>query len=150
MDGFLCCLSSGSIKDGRVGFLPLTPFVCSYETERYIKYLKSVCEKKKSYPLYSISAKFDHVSAEENRGLYDLYIRKLQNSVFARRPGVSVESLISKRAAFAKLPIDIQCAALLKVQMLFAQQPNGIDLSDLGLKAIPHRKKCQIPPSVIE
>ena len=24
LDGFLCCLSSGSIKDGRVGFLPLT------------------------------------------------------------------------------------------------------------------------------
>ena len=133
LDGFLCCLSSGSIKDGRVGFLPLTQFVCDYETERYIKYLERVCEKKKSYPRYSISAEYDHVSAEENLRLYDLYISKLQNSVFVKRPGVSVENLISKRAVFAKLPIDIQCTALIKMQMLFVRQPNGIDLSDLGL-----------------
>lgn len=141
MDGFLCCLTSGSMKDGRVGFLPLTPFVCRYETERYIKYLERVCEKKKFYPHYSISAKYDYVSAEENLKLYDLYMSKLQNSVFAKRPGVSVENLINKRAAFAKLPIDVQCTALLKIQMLFTRQPNGVDLSDLGLSKTAFRAR---------
>ena len=133
MDGFLCCLSSGSIKDGRVGFLPLTQFVCSYETERYIKYLERVCEKRKFYPHYSISEERDHVSVQENMKLYDLYISKIEDSIFSKRPGVSAENLMSKKAAFAKLPIDIQCSALLKMQMLFARQPNPIDLSDLDL-----------------
>ena len=133
LDGFLCCLSSGSIKDGRVGFLPLTQFVCSYETERYIKYLERVCEKRKFYPHYSISEERDHVSVQENMKLYDLYISKIEDSIFSKRPGVSAENLMSKKAAFAKLPIDIQCSALLKMQMLFARQPNPIDLSDLDL-----------------
>ena len=133
LDGFLCCLSSGSIKDGRVGFLPLTQFVCSYETERYIKYLERVCEKRKFYPHYSISEEHDHVSVQENMKLYDLYISKIEDSIFSKRPGVSAENLMSKKAAFAKLPIDIQCSALLKMQMLFARQPNPIDLSDLDL-----------------
>lgn len=133
MDGFLCCLSSGSIKDGRVGFLPLTQFVCSYETERYIKYLEKVCEKGKFYPHYSISAEHDHVSIQENMQLYDLYISKIENTVFSKRPGISAESLISKRDVFEKLPINTQCIALNKIQMLFTRQPNAIDLSDLDL-----------------
>ena len=41
--------------------------------------------------------------------------------------------MLRKIAAFAKLPIDIECSALLKMHMLFARQPNPIDLSDLEL-----------------
>ena len=65
--------------------------------------------------------------------LYDLYISKIENTVFSKRPGISAESLISKRDVFEKLPINTQCIALNKIQMLFTRQPNAIDLSDLDL-----------------
>lgn len=51
LDGFLCCLSSGSIKDGRVGFLPLTQFVCSYETERYTSIWRGCAKSENSIPI---------------------------------------------------------------------------------------------------
>ncbi len=140
LDGFLVCLSSGSIKDGRVGFLPLTQFICGYDTERYIKRIERIAEKKesikkKSMPNYIISPKFDGVSKEENLKLYDLYSDKLENSIFSKRPGVSVRALKEQRAVFAGLDLDAQCRALSKINLIFSRQPNGIDLSDIGLSS---------------
>lgn len=133
LDGFLVCLASGSVKDGRVGFLPLTQFVCGYETERYIKRLERVDEKVKAYPRYTASAEYDGVSAEQNAKLFDLYIEKLTDSVFSKRPGVNVAALAEKRDAFLALPLEQQCTSLLKMHMIFARQPNDVDLSDIGL-----------------
>lgn len=133
LDDFLVCLASGSVKDGRVGFLPMTQFACSYEMERYIKRLERVVEKRKKSSEYVISAEYDGISSEKNIQLFDLYVEKLTSSVFAKRPGVAVETLAGKRDAFLSLPLEQQCDALLKIHMIFARQPNDIDLSDIGL-----------------
>lgn len=135
LDGFPVCLTSGSVKDGRVGFLPMMQFVVDYSTAVYIKRMDSFLEKKKQNNKYQLVPEYDKISVEENLKLYDLYADKLETSTYRRRPGVTPNALRENRDAFCKLDIISQVETLKKIQMVFVRQPGAIDLTGIGLSA---------------
>lgn len=135
LDGFPLCLTSGSVKDGRVGFLPMMQLVVDYPTQRYIKRLETFAEKRKQNAQYQLIPEFDKITAEENLKLYDLYSEKLENTLYSKRPGVTADALRKNREVFCKLDILSQVETLRKIHMIFVRQPGAIDLTGIGLSA---------------
>lgn len=134
LDGFRVALSSGSLKDGRVGLTTLTPFKADPKIEQYIKRLESYDQKHTKNPNLSVSEEHDKLTMEGNIELYNLYIEKLANSIYAKRPGAmgALKKLQDGLSTFQNLTIDEQVQVLLKIHQLFARQSTGVDLSLIG------------------
>lgn len=132
LDGFRMCLS-GNQNHGEVILLyGQMPFIANYDIERYIKRLRMLLEKMNKNPRYVVEPSQDKVSLENNVELYDLYIYKLRNSVFSKRPNSPVKTLIDGRDAFLKLTLPEQIIVLLNIQMVFGRVAGGVDLSSIG------------------
>lgn len=133
IDGFPVCIASGSVKDGRIGFLPMLQFVVDYPTQVYIKRLDSFAEKKKKNAAYQLVPEYDKITVEENLKLYDLYAQKLENTLYSKRPGVAADVLRKNRETFCALDAAAQADTLRKIHMIFVRQPGDVDLSGIGL-----------------
>lgn len=132
LDGFRMCLS-GNSSYGKVILLSgHMSFIANYKFERYIKRLRMLLEKRHQNPSYYFESSQDKVTLEENVKLYDLYIDKLQNSVFSKRLNSPVQTLIDGRPLFISLSIQEQIVTLLNIQMLFGRLAGGVDLSSIG------------------
>lgn len=132
LDGYRACIT-GSSSFGKVIMLSgQTPFSAGYEAERYIKRLCSLDEKHANNPRYVYDPAADKVTREENEKLYHLYLGKLKNSVFNRRPNHPLETLEKGKDRFSTLDIWEQIKVLLNIHKVFGRQNDGADLTLIG------------------
>ncbi len=132
LDGFRVCLA-GSASGGRTLIAaPFMPFSAGAEWQNYLKRLERLVEKSASAKNYVFDERFDKVSAEKNLQLYDLYVDKLNNSIYAKRVNAPVKIFEGGREKFVALsPID-QARALLNMHSVFGRISGGIDLTLIG------------------
>lgn len=135
LDGFRVCISGSANKGQIIQVKPFMPFCASSEWCFYMKKLEELSKKADKNASYVYSEKYDKVSAERNVELYDLYIEKLSNTMYSKRPNSPVQTLISGRERFWKLDIVPQAKALLNIHQVFGRLAGGIDLAAVGGKS---------------
>lgn len=135
MDGYRFYVTGVDGYGTRILPVCFLPVLVGYEWEIYIKRIASLCAKADENTRYHYDARYDKVTAEKNLNLYDLYIKKLQNPPFSRRPNNPVKTLISGRNVFASLEVIEQAKTLRNIQMLFSRLSGGVDLRAIGGKA---------------
>lgn len=132
LDGFRVCLS-GSSGGRTLCAQPIVQFSAEKKWQTYLKKLESFTEKCKKNPNFLYSREYDKVSFEENEELYNLYIDKLQNSIYSKRINSPIDTLINGKEKFTKLDIKEQCAALMNIHSVFTRlSAGGCDLSYIG------------------
>ncbi len=146
LDGFIVCITGVSSYGKAIMLSGQVPFAGGYDIERYLKRLRSLQEKHTKNPLYLFDPEIDKVNMEENLKLYDLYIEKLENSIFKNRPNHPLETLKTGKEAFAALDIWTQIEALLNIHTVFGRANTGVDLSSLcgASNAAVSKKKSAI------
>lgn len=98
----------------------------------YMKKLEKFIEKFKKNPDFIYDKEYDKVSTEENQKLYELYIEKLQNTIYSKRVNSPVQILMDGQEQFGKLNIKEQCVVLMNIQTVFGRMTSGCDLSLSG------------------
>ena len=98
----------------------------------YMKKLEKFIEKFKKNPDFIYDKEYDKVSVEENQKLYELYIEKLQNTIYSKRINSPVQILMDGQEWFEKLNIKEQCVVLMNIQTVFGRMTSGCDLSLIG------------------
>lgn len=135
-DGFRAYITGSGSNGQKIRVAPFMPFVASPETEVYIKKLEmlvgKVQEKKKAKREYFFDEKYDKVTSEKNIELYDIYLEKLRNAIFNKRPGSPLKLLDSKREKFIALSPVEQAETLLNIHMVFCRIAGGTDLRLIG------------------
>ena len=132
MDGFRACLS-GNSSYGKVVILSgNVPFVANYAVERYLKRLRMLSDKLAQKPDYAIDAAQEKISPQENMALYDIYLKKLRDTVYSRRPNTPLEALEKGWETFAGLELARQAEVLLNIHAVFGRVAGGTDLSAIG------------------
>ncbi|MGI6698920.1 MAG: type II CRISPR RNA-guided endonuclease Cas9 [Christensenellales bacterium] len=151
LDGFRVRIS-GSAGNGKQMVIPgFTPFgaekpfrtlqeivnngmeIDRVETvQHYLKHLERLNEKVKVNPNYPHSERYDKVTAEDNLRLYDIYVDKLQNSVYSKRPNSPIQTLFSGRERFIGLPLFDQVKTLLNIHGIFGRLGGGNNLTLIG------------------
>ena len=81
---------------------------------------------------YIFSEEYDKVNREDNKVLYDLYINKLTNSIYQKRPNIPIDTLVAGKEKFKDLSEIEQAKLLLKIQELFRASTGRSDLSGIG------------------
>ena len=66
----------------------------------------------------------DGINNEDLLKLYDIFLDKLQNTVYKVRLGAQSETLLSKRETFKQLSMEEQCIVLSEI-LHFFQCPSG-------------------------
>ena len=94
--------------------------------------LEKFIEKFKKNPDFIYDKEYDKVSTEENQKLYELYIEKLQNTIYSKRVNSPVQILMDGQEQFGKLNIKEQCVVLMNIQTVFGRMTSGCDLSLSG------------------
>ncbi len=131
LDGFKMCITGKSSGGKKLGVSVMESFKTTAEFERYIKKLESFIDKKKKNSRIVYSERYDEISSEKNIVLYDIYVEKLQKSLYAKRPANPVDSLVKGRENFEKLSVPDQADVLLQIQGLFGRAVKA-DLSNIG------------------
>lgn len=107
----------------------------SQEQERYLKKLEKYIQKnsqrkdkKQNLPV----TEYDGLTQEDNIGLYDMFIDKLTNTIYSKRPANQADKLINKKNEFCILSIEEQCIVLNEILHLFQCKPITSNLGLLG------------------
>ncbi len=134
LDGFRVCITG--IGSGGKSLLaqPIMQFSSAEEWKGYIKRLERFVEKNKKNPNYKYDREYDKISREENGSLYELYIEKLQESIYKKRINSPLKTLIDGRERFEKLEIAEQSQVLLNIHSVFGRIAGGCDLTSIGGK----------------
>ena len=131
-DGFRVCITGGTNGGKNIITQTLTQFAESKDWAFYLKKLEEFNKKNSKNPNYIYDEKYDKISAEKNLELYDLYIDKLENSIFSKRVNCPTELLKKGRNKFIALGIKEQSQALLNIHQVFGRITTGIDLKAVG------------------
>lgn len=131
LDGFRVCIAGTSSGGAKIIAMPFMPFVADNNINLYVKRLESLNEKCKENPDFVYRQEYDKVSVEENIKLYDLYIHKLENSIYRKRPNNPLKTLVDGREKFIALDVKKQAAALLSIHQVFGRI-GGCDLTLIG------------------
>lgn len=134
LDGFRVCISGSASKGRCIIAQPFMPFIAGQEWNQYVKRIESICEKTKNNPKYIIDEEKDKITTKQNAELYELYIDKLSNSVFKKRPNNPVDTLKQGKKVFLNLALEKQTEALLHIHDVFGRVSNGCDLTLIGGK----------------
>ena len=95
------------------------------------KYLTANAQRRDKKKLLAINS-FDRISKDENCVLYDLFIAKLNNSIYKSRPANLSKKLADKKDNFETLSVEEQCIVLGEILHLFQCKPVTADLTLLG------------------
>jgi len=124
---------TGSSSGGSVLLLNLTTqFSAAPFWKYYVKKLEMAAEKLSKNPNYVIDPVFDKITSENNNKIYDLYIDKLSNSIYAKRMASPLEILITSKEKFLSLSLSEQTKALLNIHQVFCRLSGGTDLTLIG------------------
>lgn len=132
LDGFRVCIA-GSGSGGR-GLItaPFMSFSESHIFETYMKRLEMFVDKASNNSKHRYDAAFDKVTREENLRLYDIYIKKLENSIYSKRPNCPLSTLVAGRDRFSSLDEIDQAKVLLNIHGVFGRLSSGCDLLTIG------------------
>ncbi len=142
LDGFRVCLAGSSSGGTRWIAQPFMPFHEEYKWNRYLKRLEALCEKLKEHPKYSVDEKQDEIDAETNMRLYELYVLKLRDTIYQKRPNNPLQILETGFEKFHKLSVEEQAQVLLSIHQVFGRLSGGCDLSPIGGKEKSAASKC--------
>lgn len=131
LDGFKVCIAGISSAGKCLIAQPLVQFSASEEWQKYLKRLESFVDKSQNKG-FIYDAKYDYVNKGNNIRLYELYMDKLQNSIYNKRLNSPIEKLINGKNRFENLDIFEQCKALLNIHQVFGRISGGIDLRLIG------------------
>jgi len=120
-------------------FAPAEQLVLSNENEKYIKKVLKFVNRANDYakrdrnraPLQA--GKFDGVTFDENLRIYNILLRKIEDSIFNISLGKYSKKLEAGRELFIKLPVLDQCKVLEQMLNLFACNRVNADLTMIGL-----------------
>lgn len=132
LDGFKICITGSSSKGKCIIAMPFMPFAADNDINLYMKNLESFNEKCNENPGFVYKQEYDKVSPEENIKLYDMYIDKLQNSIYKKRPNNPLKILLDGRDKFIALDIKEQASALLSIHQVFGRTADGCCLKLIG------------------
>ncbi len=132
LDGFKVCIAGIGSGGKCLVAQPVMQFSASKEWMLYIKRLERFAEKISANEKYIYDKEYDVITAEKNIELYDLYLDKLQNSIYSKRVNCPVSILEKGREKFISLDIKAQSKALMNIQQVFGRVAGGIDLTAIG------------------
>ena len=132
LDGFRVCITGTGGKGKCLVAQSAMQFSSEDCWKGYIKKLEKFIEKFKKNPDFIYDKEYDKVSVEENQKLYELYIEKLQNTIYSKRVNSPVQILMDGQERFEKLNIKEQCVVLMNIQTVFGRMTSGCDLSLIG------------------
>ncbi len=136
VDGFRMYLT-GRTGDNLV-YAHAHQLIVGYENEKYLRDVLKFCERAGEYARLhrgqelSIT-EYDQISSEKNLMLYDLFVSKLQNTIYQIKLSSQAEKLANARDEFVELSIVKQCETLKQVLNLFTCNRVSADLKALGL-----------------
>ena len=132
LDGFRVCITGTGGKGKCLVAQSIMQFSSEDCWKGYMKKLEKFIEKFKKNPDFIYDKEYDKVSVEENQKLYELYIEKLQNTIYSKRINSPVQILMDGQEWFEKLNIEEQCVVLMNIQTVFGRMTSGCDLSLIG------------------
>ena len=134
LDGFRVCITGIGSHGKSLITQPLMPFSAGAYWQYYMKKLEAFAEKLKRNKNYVYDPVYDKVTLEKNVQLYDLYIEKLEKTIYKKRMAAPSQIVKDGRERFKKLSIVKQTYCLLNLQQVFGRMTGGCDLSDIGGK----------------
>ena len=132
LDGFRVCIT-GMANGGKLFLLqPVMQFSSDAYWNFYLKKIERFIEKNKSNSHYVYDEEYDVVSIEKNNELYSVYLRKGEDSIYAKRPNLPLDILVNGQAKFEELDVLEQCKTLMAIHSSFSRTSGGCDLSAIG------------------
>lgn len=131
-DGFRVCLTGTSGRGKCLVAQPVMQFSADEHWRFYVKRLERFVEKIGINPDLLYDKDHDKVSKDENLKLYELYVDKLQNTIYKKRVNSPVQTLLKGKEEFKKLSIEEQCQVLLNIPSVFGRMTGGCDLTLIG------------------
>ncbi len=131
-DGFRFCLAGSANKGERIIAYPMISFDVDAYWNRYVKALERISEKQKLMKEFVYDEAEDIVNQADNIRLYDLYIDKLKNTVYSKRPNNGLSIIESGKEDFEKLSVPEQADMLLAIHSIFGRNTRGCDLTKIG------------------
>lgn len=135
LDGFRVCITGYGGGGKTLLLQSVMQFSSDSYWKFYLKKLERFAEKIKSNKSFKYDQEYDVVCVERNLELYDLYIDKLNHSIYTKRVNSPVDCIVSGRDTFAQLEIKEQCQILLNIHQIFGRMAAGCDLSLIGGKS---------------
>ena len=130
--GFRACIT-GTQNNGKILLLQtMQQFMANEEWKLYIKKLDNFVEKNTINPNYLYDQDYDLINVDANIKLYDLYISKLQTTVYKNRMNIPIKTLSEGQKKFKNLNILQQSQILLNIHSLFGRLSGGCDLTAIG------------------
>lgn len=136
LDEFRMCITGLSNGGKILCMQSIMQFSAGLYWNNYVKRLESLVNKVKNNESYVFSEKYDKVSREENEKLYDLYVDKLEKTIYQKRLSIKIPLgiLINGTCMFKELSEIKQAETLLNIHELFGRVSGGSDLSSIGGK----------------
>lgn len=132
INGFRMHISSKSSGGAAYVCKPAVQLVLSYESEKYIKSITNYLTKCKDQGKAKEITPWDHITAEENRALYNQLVEKMQKSIFNIKFATLGKKLAEKQEKFILLSLHEQCVVLQQIlEILHANVRTG-DLTLIG------------------
>ncbi|MGN0573892.1 MAG: type II CRISPR RNA-guided endonuclease Cas9 [Acutalibacteraceae bacterium] len=132
LDGFKVCIAGIGGGGKCLVAQPVMQFSADKFWKFYLKKLEELVKKISANENHVYSEQFDKISKEKNIELYDIYLDKLENSIYSKRVNCPVEIVRKGRDKFVSLDIKNQSKALLNIQQIFGRLAGGIDLTAIG------------------
>ena len=132
IDGYRMCIKNSASRGTKITVSGQIPFSADYATERYVKRLRTLIDKREKNTSYAFNSEKDKITREENLRLYDCYCDKLQNSIYNKRPNHPLEILLNSRDRFIALSETEQAEVLLNIHTVFGRADRGADLRMIG------------------
>lgn len=129
VDGFKMWLS-GRTRE-QLKFKGANQLILSQSDTKILKkILKFIQRKKENKNLKIVSA--DKIIEEDLINLYDVFLDKLQNTIYKKRLIAQVKTLIEKRKIFVELGMEDKCIVLGEILHLFQCQSESANLKSIG------------------
>lgn len=132
LDGFRVCITGISSKGKSLVAQPVMQLSLEYPWVKYLKKIEKYVEKSKNNPNYIYDEQYDIVSLDKNIELYDIFIDKLQDSIYKKRNNSPENIIVAGRGKFLKLSILEQCQVLENIQCVFGRMTGGCNLENIG------------------
>lgn len=133
LDGFRVCITGIGSGGKCLSAQGITQFTEASKWIYYLRKLDNYYEKIKVNKNYIYDAEYDKITTEENVELYDTYVKKYMNSIYAKRINKPLEILTRGKVFFSGLSINEQVEVLLAIHDTFGRNSTGgVDLSKIG------------------
>lgn len=134
LDGFRVCITGITTGGTSLRLQSMMQFSADPYWIFYIKKLENLTEKLKTNKSYVFSEKYDKINRADNERLYELYIDKLENTIYSKRWNSQkpLNVLVTGKSIFYSLSETKQAEVLLNIHTLFGRVASGSDLSAIG------------------